>query len=93
MKEQIATINNDFINDFSNIYLDPSKVNKYLNNYSEIIEKDIKDNFIELNLNKNFVIYANGGFGRKEMFPSSDVDISIIESQITFSKFSYPVFF
>ena len=39
MKEQITTINNDFINDFSNIYLDPSKVNKYLNNYSTIIEK------------------------------------------------------
>ena len=83
MKEQISTINNDFINDFSNIYLDPSKVNKYLNNYSEIIEKDIKYNFIELNLNKNFVIYANGGFGRKEMFPSSDVDISIIEIKKT----------
>ena len=83
MKEQIATINNDFINDFSNIYLDPSKVNKYLNNYSKIIEKDIKDNFIKLNLNKNFVIYANGGFGRKEMFPTSDVDISIIEIKKT----------
>ena len=40
MREQISTINNDFINDFSNIYLDPSKVNKYLNNYSTIIEKD-----------------------------------------------------
>ena len=51
MKEQISTINNDYINDFSNIYLDPSKVNKYLNNYSKIIEKDIKDNFIKLNLN------------------------------------------
>ena len=83
MKEQISIINNDYINDFSNIYLDPSKVNKYLNNYSKIIEKDIKDNFIKLNLNKNFVIYANGGFGRKEMFPSSDVDISIIEIKKT----------
>ena len=83
MREQISTINNDYINDFSNIYLDPSKVNKYLNNYSKIIEKDIKDNFIKLNLNKNFVIYANGGFGRKEMFPSSDVDISIIEIKKT----------
>ena len=83
MKEQISTINNDYIDDFSNIYHDPSKVNKYLNNYSTIIEKDIKDNFIKLNLNKNFVIYANGGFGRKEMFPSSDVDISIIEVKKT----------
>ena len=83
MREKISTINNDYIDDFSNIYLDPSKVNKYLNNYSKIIEKDIKDNFIKLNLNKNFVIYANGGFGRKEMFPSSDVDISIIEIKKT----------
>ena len=63
MREKISTINNNFIDDFSNIYLDPSKVNKYLNNYSKIIEKDIKDNFFKLSLNKNFVIYANGGFG------------------------------
>ena len=43
------------------------------------MKKKIEKLFLSLNLDKNFCIYANGGFGRKEMFPSSDIDISIIE--------------
>ena len=34
---------------------------------------------MDLDLDKNFVIYANGGFGRKEIFPISDIDLSIVE--------------
>ena len=83
MKKEFSVIKKSYIYDFSNIYINPSKVNKYLNSYSDLIEKDIKNKFVELNLDENFVIYANGGFGRKEMFPSSDVDISIIEIKKT----------
>ena len=83
MKEEFSVIKESYISDFSNIYNNPSKVNKYLNSYSELIERDIKNKFVKLNLDKNFVIYANGGFGRKEMFPSSDVDISIIKIKKT----------
>ena len=79
MKKEIITLNQDFINDFSEIYSKPAKVNKYLKKYSDRIEKNIKSKFIELGLDQDFAIYANGGFGRKEMFPISDVDLSIIE--------------
>ena len=79
MKEKFESINKDFYNNISDIYLEPTKINKYLRKYSNVIENSIKRKFKDLNLHENFVIYANGGFGRKEMFPTSDVDISIVE--------------
>ena len=79
MKEKIISIKKDFLNEFPQIYLKPSKINKYLKKHSNKIEIDIKNKFKKLELDKNFAIYANGGFGRKEMFPSSDIDLSIVE--------------
>ena len=79
MKGKIISIKKDFLNEFPQIYLKPSKINKYLKKHSNKIEIDIKNKFKKLELDKNFAIYANGGFGRKEMFPSSDVDLSIVE--------------
>ena len=79
MKEKIQSINKEFYKNFQEIYSKPSKTNKYLKKYSNIVEKDIKNKFLELNLNQDFVIYANGGFGRKEIFPNSDIDLSIVE--------------
>ena len=79
MKEKFESINKDFYNNISDIYLEPTKINKYLRKHSNVIENSIKKKFKDLNLHENFVIYANGGFGRKEMFPTSDVDISIVE--------------
>ena len=79
MKQEVEEINTDFFKNISEIYLDPTKINKYIRKRSNFIEKNIKKRFKELDLHKNFAIYANGGFGRKEMFPTSDVDISIVE--------------
>ena len=79
MKEKFESINKDFYNNISDIYLEPTKINKYLRKHSNVIENSIKKMFKDLNLHENFAIYANGGFGRKEMFPASDVDISIVE--------------
>ena len=79
MKGKIISIKKDFLNEFPQIYLKPSKINKYLKKHSNKIEIDIKNKFKKLELDKNFAIYANGGFGRKEMFPSSDIDLSIVE--------------
>ena len=69
MKQEVEEINTDFSKNISEIYLDPTKINKYLRKRSNFIEKDIKKRFKELDLMKTFAIYANGGFGRKEMFP------------------------
>ena len=79
MLERIDNSYKHFIEDFQNIYQNPEKINNFLNENSNNIEKKIENLFLRLDLDKNFCIYANGGFGRKEMFPSSDIDISIIE--------------
>ena len=79
MLERINNSYQYFIKDFQNIYQNPEKVNNFLNENSNNIEKKIENLFLRLDLDKNFCIYANGGFGRKEMFPSSDIDISIVE--------------
>ena len=79
MKDKVSRINNEFFKNFPEIYLKPSKVNKFLKKYTNEVEKEIKNKFLKLKLDKNFVIYANGGFGRKEIFPISDIDISIAE--------------
>ena len=79
MLERIDNSYQHFIEDFQNIYQNPEKINNFLNKNSDNIEKKIENLFLRLDLDKNFCIYANGGFGRKEMFPTSDIDISIIE--------------
>jgi len=83
MLESIDNSYQHFIKDFQNIYKNPEKVNNFLEENSDNIENKIKKLFLNLNLHKNFSIYANGGFGRKEMFPSSDIDISIIQTSKT----------
>ena len=83
MLESIDSSYQHFIKDFQNIYKNPEKVNNFLEENSDNIENKIKKLFLNLNLHKNFSIYANGGFGRKEMFPSSDIDISIIQTSKT----------
>ena len=79
MKDKFSRINAEFYKNFPDIYLRPSRVNKFLNKYTNEVEKEIKNKFLNLKLDKDFVIYANGGFGRKEIFPISDIDISIVE--------------
>ena len=81
MTEKESTINKYFWSDFSNIYKKPSLIDDHLIKNSNLIEATLIKNFTELGLNQNYSIYANGGFGRKEMFPSSDIDISIIENK------------
>ncbi len=77
------SIQRNYIRKFHEIYSSPSKVNLYLKQNSDEIEKNIRKKFKELNLYEDFAIYANGGFGRKEMFPNSDIDISIVEIKKT----------
>ena len=81
MTEKESTINKYFWSDFSKIYKKPELIDVHLAKNSDQIEKIIINSFIELGLDQNYSIYANGGFGRKEMFPSSDIDISIVENK------------
>ena len=81
MIDKKLTINENYWTNFSKVYKNPSLVNDYLKEHSDNVEQVIVLNFKELGLEEDYSIYANGGFGRKEMFPSSDVDISIITNK------------
>ncbi len=81
MTDRKLTINENYWTNFSKVYKNPSLVNDYLKEHSDNVEQVIVLNFKELGLEEDYSIYANGGFGRKEMFPSSDVDISIITNK------------
>ena len=73
-----SDLNDEFLNNFPKIYQTPSLTNDYLMKNTSKIEKKILHYFTQYDLDNDFVIYANGGFGRKELYPSSDIDISII---------------
>ena len=50
MNEEFESINKDFYNNISDIYLEPTKINKYLRKHSNVIENSIKRRFKDLNL-------------------------------------------
>ena len=86
MTEEIAHINKEFWDNFSSIYSDPIQTNNYLHRVCSSVEKKIKRDFKLAGLHENYSLYAIGGFGKKEMFPSSDIDISIIKKNKDVSK-------
>ena len=77
----------EFIDHFPQVYKAPKKVNKYLLNKSNHIEEFILKAFKEFGLHKDYAIYANGGFGRQEIYPSSDIDLSIIKKNNKVSNY------
>ena len=46
MKDNLSLIKKEFLKNFPEIYSKPSKVNKYLKKYSNAIEKDLRDKFL-----------------------------------------------
>jgi len=52
MIEKISKLNNEFNKSFPEIYLKPSKVNKFLRKYSNEVERKIKKDFLILILIK-----------------------------------------
>ena len=76
-----SNITENFFNNFPEIFHSPEKINAYLQENSNNIEKVIIDDFVGLGLENDFAIYANGGFGRQELYPSSDIDLSIVQKK------------
>ena len=55
MIDKISKLNNEFYKSFPEVYLKPSKVNKFLRKFSNEVDKKIKIKFLDLDLDKNFV--------------------------------------
>ena len=68
-----SDLNDEFLKNFPTIYQSPSSINNYLEENTSRIEEKILSYFKQYELDKDFAIYANGGFGRKELYPSSDI--------------------
>ena len=79
MKENLENLDLQFWKWFPQGIKNPSKINYYLNQRSDWLDHKIINRFEELELHKNFGLFAIGGYGKKEIFPASDIDISIIQ--------------
>ena len=79
MKENLENLDLQFWKWFPQGIKNPSKINYYLNQRSNWLDQKIINRFEELELHKNFGLFAIGGYGKKEIFPASDIDISIIQ--------------
>jgi len=78
--DKLKFIDQDFVSQIKEIYSkDQKKVNKFLLLRTKAIDQSIEKMVKSLGLDRYYLFLAIGGYGRKEVFPSSDIDLSIID--------------
>ena len=79
MSNQLEAINQDFEETFHLVFQKPELVQSTLKHRSKEFDRIIKKEFKRLGLDNDFAIIALGGYGRNELFPGSDIDLSIVQ--------------
>ena len=88
MKKDLENLDFKFWSWFPSGIKEPKKINYFLNQRSKLLDQELIKKFKDFGLQKDFSLFAIGGYGNREIFPSSDIDISILQTNSKVKDFS-----